>query len=82
MDDGITPIPILEPYIAIGSGSDFAISAMSMGKTAKEAIEEAIKHDIYTGGTVDVVQCSLFFASPKSKRKDLLSDAKKRGKKR
>jgi len=45
-----------ENYISIGSGERFAISAMDHGKSAKEAVEYAMKRDIYTGGEVKVYQ--------------------------
>lgn len=41
-------------HISIGSGERFAISAMDHGKSAKEAVEYAMKRDIYTGGEVRV----------------------------
>ena len=37
---------------AIGSGRDFALAAMDMGASGKEAVEAAAKRDIYTGGTI------------------------------
>lgn len=37
---------------AIGSGRDFALAAMDMGASAKEAVEAAAKRDVYTGGTI------------------------------
>lgn len=37
---------------AIGSGSPFAIAAMHLGKTAKQAVEVSADLDMYTGGTV------------------------------
>jgi len=39
----------------MGSGSDFALSAMDFGKSAKEAVEYAMTRDIYTGGNVQVI---------------------------
>jgi len=38
-----------DKHFAIGSGMDFAIAAMSVGKSPKEAVEVASKHDINTG---------------------------------
>lgn len=61
LEDGSVPIVIKANYLAIGSGSDYALSAMEIGKSAEEAIREAMKHDIYTGGDVDVVECSQFY---------------------
>lgn len=39
-------------YASIGSGSDFANTAMHLGKTAKQAVEVATELDLYTGGNV------------------------------
>lgn len=39
---------------AIGTGGSFAVAAMSAGKTPKEAVQIACKHDIYSGGGVKV----------------------------
>lgn len=38
---------------AIGSGAPYAIAAMDMGASAEEAVREAMKRDIYTGGTIN-----------------------------
>lgn len=46
---------ITRPYHAIGSGRDFALAAMRLGKSAREAVEIAAEFDIYTGGNIDVV---------------------------
>jgi len=43
---------VLPPYYAIGSGSEFALVAMSCGKSATEAVKEAIKWDCFSGGKV------------------------------
>ncbi|WLH37623.1 proteasome subunit beta [Pseudomonas sp. FP2196] len=42
----------MERSFAIGSGRDFALAAMDMGATAKEAVESAAKRDVYTVGTI------------------------------
>lgn len=44
------------PYVAIGSGQDFAQSAMELGFNAVRAVELAIKMDINTGGKVDTLE--------------------------
>jgi len=46
-------VPVKAP-IAIGSGEDFALAAMECGKNAIEAVEVAIKFDVYSGGEVQV----------------------------
>jgi ATP-dependent protease HslVU (ClpYQ) peptidase subunit len=39
---------------SIGSGDVWALAAIDMGKTAKEAVEYAMTRDVYTGGKVHV----------------------------
>jgi 20S proteasome alpha/beta subunit len=39
---------------SIGSGCEFALTALDLGKTAKEAIECAISRDMYSGGKIHV----------------------------
>lgn len=80
LEDGIYPSVVKQDYVAIGSGSDFAMAAMAMGKSAEEAIREAMRHDIYTGGSVDVIECAQFFEAekkPKYKKKDVKRSKKK-----
>ena len=80
LDEGQGLIQITAPYFAIGSGSAYAIAAMAMGKSAEEAIREAMRHDIYTGGTVDVIECATIFEKekkPKYKKKDVKRSKKK-----
>lgn len=45
----LQPIPIESPYFSTGSGRDFALLAMRMGKSAREAVEIAAELDIWTG---------------------------------
>lgn len=47
------PVPIENCFDAWGSGRDFAISGMSLGLTAREAVEHAAKFDTGTGCGVD-----------------------------
>lgn len=44
-------IPLSSPF-AIGSGQHFALTAMDMGATAKEAVKMAAKRDVGTGGRI------------------------------
>ena len=44
-----TWLPIKEKYYSIGSGMPFALSALELGKTPKEAVLFASKRDIYSG---------------------------------
>ena len=45
------PLPVRNT-VAVGSGCDFATSALSLGKTAPEAVIHAIKHDVYSSRPV------------------------------
>jgi hypothetical protein len=47
------PVPIYNDFVAIGSGSHFAMAAMHAGRTAVQAIEIAEYYDAYTGGGCD-----------------------------
>lgn len=42
-------IPVLEKFYAIGSGSQFAIMAMHLGKTPEEAVKLTCKFDTGSG---------------------------------
>ncbi len=43
-------------YAALGTGAGFALGAMSMRATAVQAIDIAMKFDLYTGGEIAYVQ--------------------------
>ena len=42
-------------YLAAGSGKEIATGAFAQGATAEEAVECAIKHNIYTEGPIDTL---------------------------
>lgn len=46
-------VELVGKYNAIGSGSFLALGAFSMGATAEQAVEVAIKHDLHCGGNVN-----------------------------
>lgn len=48
-DFSVSPV---EDYAALGSGGSFAMTALHLGKTAKQAVEIASQLDIFTGGTI------------------------------
>lgn len=50
-----TPFKIESPFFAIGSGRDFAMAAMHLGKTAQEAVEVAAAMDTGTGNGIDTL---------------------------
>ena len=49
------PFPITAPFLAVGSGDEFAIGAMEMGADAKTAVEVASRRDLATGGGIDIL---------------------------
>jgi ATP-dependent protease HslVU (ClpYQ) peptidase subunit len=53
-DDSMVPMRVLEPFYAIGSGSQAAMGAMLAGATAEKAIEIAAKLDSNTDSNVVV----------------------------
>lgn len=42
-----------DPFMAWGSGRDFALGAMAMGATAREAVEIASRFNVYCGNGID-----------------------------
>jgi len=44
--------------VTIGSGATFAASAVSLNETAINAVRHAIKHDIYSSGTIRYIDCT------------------------
>jgi hypothetical protein len=66
LENALVPMPVHEPYHAIGSGRDFAILAMRLGKSSTEAVALAMEFDVYTGGYVD----SLMLIPPETHRVD------------
>lgn len=53
----MTPFPCEYPC-SLGSGANFALAAMTMGKSAIEAVEVAAQLDVYTGGTIRTYKVS------------------------
>lgn len=50
------PLVIEDKFSAMGSGRDYALAAMYLGKTAKEAVEVAIHFETGCGNGVDVLE--------------------------
>lgn len=49
-------VPMEQEYpAALGSGTDYAMAAMALGKTAIEAVKVACDLDVYSGGELMVV---------------------------
>ena len=55
-DNTLRPVPVPEPFYAIGSGELAAMGAMERGASAEEAVEAGIKWDSQSGGTVVAVR--------------------------
>jgi ATP-dependent protease HslVU (ClpYQ) peptidase subunit len=51
----IHPVKVRGDFFAVGTGSAYALAAMHLGKSPKEAIEIASIFDPVTGGPVDVM---------------------------
>ncbi len=45
-----------DTHYAIGSGQHFALAAMDLGMTAKEAVAYAAKRDLFTGGPINTFE--------------------------
>lgn len=58
IDHDLVWVKIDAPFYAIGSGAQFAVGAMEMGATPAKAIEIAMKHDSYTGGSITTLELS------------------------
>lgn len=48
-------VPVSAPFLAFGSGADYALGAMAQGATAREAVAVAIRFDNGSGGEIDVL---------------------------
>ena len=72
----LVPIPHQKgkPW-AFGSGGEFAMGAMAMGATAKDAVEIATQFDINTGLGVDVIKLD---SKAQKGERDVRTDDKKR----
>ena len=53
-DNGVYRSSLIEYNDSAGSGNEFAIAALDMGRSAKEAVEYAMTKDFYSGGKVHV----------------------------
>lgn len=56
IDSTCHPLKLMTPFHAVGMGRDYAMAAMHLGKSAREAVELAAVYDIYTGG--DIIEVS------------------------
>lgn len=54
-DKGAHPTPYLQPFAAMGSGRDYALAAMHLGRDAKAAVEVACALDSDCGNGIDTL---------------------------
>lgn len=57
--DGKHCVELLQFSDACGTGTPYALTALDMGATAKQAVEMAMRRDTKTGGKVHVFDCQL-----------------------
>lgn len=57
-DQTLRPVPLEQPFYAIGSGAAVAMGAMEIGGTAEQAVAAGIKWDAMSGGEVRAVKLS------------------------
>ena len=55
-EDSPIALPFENTFHAIGSGRDYALAALYLGKSAKEAVEIACQLDAYCGNGVDTLE--------------------------
>lgn len=48
----IEHVPVIEDVYTLGSGGDYALSAMDLGKTPKQAVQYATTRDMCSGGKI------------------------------
>lgn len=53
LEDKLVPLPAEIP-VAVGSGTNYAMAAMVVGKSAVAAVEVACELDVYSGGKISV----------------------------
>lgn len=56
LEDKLVALPVCEPFVALGSGRDFALAAMALGQTAEQAVALAARFDIWTGMPIDTLR--------------------------
>ncbi len=53
LESRLVPMPVLGPYAAIGSGQPYALMAMELGRSAREAVELGCRVDAQGGLPVE-----------------------------
>jgi ATP-dependent protease HslVU (ClpYQ) peptidase subunit len=55
-DGHAVPIHLEDPFTALGSGRDYAMAALHLGKTAAEAVQVACVFDAWCGNGIDTLE--------------------------
>lgn len=55
LENRLIMMPVHAPYIALGSGRDFAIAAMALSQCAEDAVRLAAQFDVWTGDVVETL---------------------------
>lgn len=59
IQDGVYDSGKKTPPFAIGSGGDYALSAMKLGLTSRQAVDHAKKIDLHTGGKITTIKYNM-----------------------
>lgn len=54
VDGEMTPMPVLDEYIAVGSGASYALGALDAGGSVEQALLSAAKRDLYTSAPFEI----------------------------
>lgn len=57
LEEGLIEMPFSGPFVAIGSGREFAMGALYCGASASAAIHCAHSYDPSTGSGIETIQC-------------------------
>ena len=56
MDTSLLPAYVVNEYYAIGSGNEYAMGALAMGASSKEAVRVAAMFDPFTGNKINTIK--------------------------
>lgn len=56
VNEHLIEMPVDRPFMAVGTGRDFAMAAMHLGKSAVEAVAIAMLFDSDTGGEITMLE--------------------------
>jgi hypothetical protein len=75
LEDNLIPVKHENPFFAVGSGRDFAVAAMFLGKSAAEAVRVAHEFDTDTGPEVMELRAQEPSATTSTFRFDIIRPA-------